>query len=135
MKMDNSLIKYSAAIVTIVLISASVVLANNIAPSYGPPFYNSSKYSYGGHPSNTVDGAISNWWTAYQAYWHVACSYNLTRYDDGTTTGYFASMKLTKGCGGGDSILGTAFCPTGFTLKDSMCQSEVDSEKNFGKCQ
>ena len=78
-------------------------------PSYAAPYYNTSRYPYGGHPGNTVSEAIDNWWAAYKSYWDVShCSYDLTFSDDGQITGRFAHMRLTNGCGGGDTIVETA---------------------------
>ena len=101
-------------------------------PQYGAPYYNTSRYSYGGHPGNTVSEAIDNWWAAYRAYWGVNCSYDLTLYDDGYTSGYFAHMQLKNGCGGGDTIVGTAYCSNGLTLINSQCVGQLPNEKNLG---
>lgn len=101
---------------------------------YGPPYYNDSKYSYGGNPGNTVSEAITKWWSAYQAYWHVStCSYSITNQSDGSSTGNFAYITLLHGCGGGDWIKGTPYCSDDSTLVNGMCEQEVDLEKNLSQ--
>lgn len=106
-------------LLSLFFISSLSVQAQEYTTFYGPPYYNTSTASYSGHPSNTVSGAIENWWTGYQAYWHVSsCTYILTEYENGTETGIFAHMQLTNGCTGDDVIRGTAVA--------------VEQEKNFG---
>ena len=106
-------------LLSLFFISSLSVQAQENITFYGPPYYNTGAYRFGGDPSNTVSGAIENWWTAYQAYYHVSsCSYILTEYENGPETGCFALMQLTNGCTGGNTINGTAVV--------------VEQEKNFG---
>jgi hypothetical protein len=104
--------------------------------SYGPPYYNSSKYpAYGGRPSNTVSGAIDNWWDAYRDFWGSSarnCTYHLILYENGETTGLYAYMGLRGGCTGSDRILGTPYCPPGSTLQGSLCIGQEVRSKNLG---
>ena len=92
-----------------IIISMALVLASTQvgAVKYGAPYYNNSKYSYGGLKASTVDGAIKLWWEAYQDYWNVNnCTYTLTSYPDGAITGLFTYMKLHR-CTGADTVVGT----------------------------
>ena len=108
---------------------------------FGPPYrvetVNGNHRRY-----NTVEAVVDAWWEGYRKSWGVdpygplSCDFDLTIFADGMFTRRFASMLLTGDCGGGNSVYGTSFCPSGYThIGPATCgaHGSPSNEKNLGK--
>lgn len=98
---------------------------------YGAPYYLHTSY-WIAPAMQTVEGAISDWWSRYQAYWTWAfpgCSYTTTYYPTGESTNVFARVDLAGTCGGAGAVTGTliqaptpAQCPPDYVNTGSQCE-------------
>ena len=121
-------------IVLILLDSYVATAEQSIPPLYGPPYYNASYYSYGGLIGQTVSESIEIWWPAYQDCWGIyTCDYTVNLLEDGIHTGIFAKIPVSNGCGGTETILGTAYCDNGFSLINNRCNSDIPLNNNLGE--
>lgn len=97
--------------------------------TYGAPYF-LPVWQWGTTYHDSVEGAISDWWSRYQSYYYWAfpgCTYTPFYYD-GRYTNHFATVELSGRCGGGGGVYGTLVtrvgspqCPPDYTLSGDWC--------------
>ncbi|MDA8093978.1 MAG: DUF6531 domain-containing protein, partial [Betaproteobacteria bacterium] len=109
------------------MLSSGTTKADTVQPIYGAPYYTQGWYVY--DPTATVGEQALDDWALYQQIWGVSpygglqCGYSFVSFPDGPTTGKFGAIGWTGQCGGGNYIVGTLGCPTGYQFKGSSCVS------------
>ncbi|MFO1350161.1 MAG: hypothetical protein U1F68_05555 [Gammaproteobacteria bacterium] len=113
--MNRQLPTVLSHLVALLLLGLSILAPYQV---HSATFYYSAPYLYsfscaGNLPSfPSIGEAVNDWWIRYQGCYPWAfpgCSYQLSLYPDGRTTGSFAGMLLQGTCVGGDGVFGTIY--------------------------